>query len=28
PAEWDVYAQKLQASINTQVKKYGYRREF
>jgi len=27
-AEWDVYAQKLQASINTQVKKYGYRREF
>jgi protein SCO1/2 len=28
PAEWDVYAQKLQASINMQVKKYGYRREF
>jgi len=28
PAEWDAYAQKLQASINTQVKKYGYRREF
>jgi len=28
PAEWDVYAQKLQASINSQVKKYGYRREF
>jgi len=28
PAEWDVYAQKLQASINAQVKKYGYRREF
>jgi protein SCO1 len=28
PAEWDVYAQKLQASINTQIKKYGYRREF
>jgi len=28
PAEWDVYAQKLQASINRDVKKYGYRREF
>lgn len=28
PAEWDVYAQKLQASINKDVKKYGYRREF
>jgi len=28
PAEWDVYALKLQASINRDVKKYGYRREF
>ncbi|HEX5603211.1 MAG TPA: SCO family protein [Pyrinomonadaceae bacterium] len=28
PAEWDVYAQKLQASINRDVKKYGYSREF
>jgi protein SCO1/2 len=28
PAEWDVYAQKLQAQINKDVKKYGYRQGF
>ena len=27
PAEWDVYAQNLQAQIDKDVKKYGYRRE-
>ena len=28
PAEWDVYAQKLQAKIDKDVKKYGYRQGF
>jgi protein SCO1 len=28
PAEWDVYAQKLQAQINKDVKKYGFRQGF
>lgn len=28
PAEWDVYAQKLQAQIDKDVKKYGYRQGF
>lgn len=28
PAEWDVYAQRLQAKINQDVKKYGYRQGF
>ena len=28
PAEWDVYAQKLQAQINKDVKKFGYRQGF
>ena len=28
PAEWDVYARNLQARIDKDVKKYGYRREF
>ena len=27
PAEWDVYARQLQAAINRDVKKYGYRRD-
>ena len=28
PAEWDVYAHNLQAQIDKDVKKYGYRRSF
>ena len=28
PAEWDVYARNLQISIDKDIKKYGYRRDF